>query len=96
VRTPLNHVADVVGEAAADNDERCDPEGGERAAKTIAEAGGGTAVFHADDVSNPQAVDAVMQKVVETYGRLDCAFNNAGIEGHMAPGTARRNPARLQ
>ena len=25
-----------------------------------------------------------MHKVVETYGRLDCAFNNAGIEGQMA------------
>jgi NAD(P)-dependent dehydrogenase (short-subunit alcohol dehydrogenase family) len=60
-----------------------DPEGGERTAKTIAEAGG-TAVFHAADVSDPQAVDALMHKVVETYGRLDCAFNNAGIEGHMA------------
>jgi NAD(P)-dependent dehydrogenase (short-subunit alcohol dehydrogenase family) len=60
-----------------------DPEGGERTAKTIVEAGG-TAVFHAADVSNPQAVDALMHKVVETYGRLDCAFNNAGIEGHMA------------
>ncbi len=60
-----------------------DPEGGERTAKTIAEAGG-TAVFHAADVSNPQAVDALMYKVVETYGRLDCAFNNAGVEGHTA------------
>ncbi len=60
-----------------------DPEGGERTVKTIAEAGG-TAVFHAADVSNPQAVDALMHKVVETYGQLDCAFNNAGIEGHTA------------
>ena len=60
-----------------------DPEGGERTVKTIKEAGG-TAVFHAADVSNPQDVDGLMHKVVETYGRLDCAFNNAGIEGHMA------------
>jgi len=59
------------------------PEGGERTAKTIAEAGG-TAVFHAADVSNPQTVEALMYKVVETYGRLDCAFNNAGIEGQTA------------
>ena len=57
-------------------------EGGERTVKTIKEAGG-TAVFHAADVSNPQDVDALMHKVVETYGRLDCAFNNAGIEGQM-------------
>jgi NAD(P)-dependent dehydrogenase (short-subunit alcohol dehydrogenase family) len=60
-----------------------DPEGGEHTVKTITD-GGGAAVFHAADVSNPQAVDALMHKVVETYGRLDCAFNNAGIEGHMA------------
>jgi NAD(P)-dependent dehydrogenase (short-subunit alcohol dehydrogenase family) len=58
-------------------------EGGESTVKTIKEAGG-TAVFHAADVSNPQDVDGLMHKVVETYGRLDCAFNNAGIEGHAA------------
>jgi NAD(P)-dependent dehydrogenase (short-subunit alcohol dehydrogenase family) len=58
-------------------------EGGERTVKTIKEAGR-TAVFHAADVSNPQDVDGLMHKIVETYGRLDCAFNNAGIEGHMA------------
>ena len=58
-----------------------DSEGGERTVKSIRDAGG-VAAFHAADVSNPQAVDALMHKVVETYGRLDCAFNNAGIEGH--------------
>ena len=26
-----------------------------------------------------------MAKTVATYGRLDCAFNNAGIEGEFAP-----------
>src|ERR1700730_11636101 len=60
-----------------------DPEGGERTVKTIKEAGG-IAIFHAADVSNPQDVDALIHKVVEDYGRLDCAFNNAGIEGQMA------------
>jgi NAD(P)-dependent dehydrogenase (short-subunit alcohol dehydrogenase family) len=59
-----------------------DPEGGERTVKTIKEAGG-TAVFHAADVSNPQSVEGLMHKLLETYGRLDCAFNNAGIEGQM-------------
>ena len=58
------------------------PEGGERTVKSIKEAGG-SAVFHAADVSNPQDVDTLMHKVVEAYGRLDCAFNNAGIEGQM-------------
>jgi hypothetical protein len=41
-------------------------------------------LFHAADVSNPQDVDGLMHKVVETYEQLDCAFNNAGIEGHAA------------
>lgn len=58
-------------------------EGGERTVKTIKDAGG-TAFFHAVDVSNPQAVEALINKVVETWGRLDYAFNNAGIEGQMA------------
>jgi len=58
-------------------------EGGERTVKTIKDAGG-IASFHAVDVSNPQAVEATIKQVVETYGRLDSAFNNAGIEGQMA------------
>jgi NAD(P)-dependent dehydrogenase (short-subunit alcohol dehydrogenase family) len=58
-------------------------EGGDRTVKTINEAGG-AALFHAADVSNPQNVEALIKKVVESYGRLDCAFNNAGIEGEFA------------
>ena len=58
-------------------------EGGERTVKTIKDAGG-AAFFHAVDVSNPQAVEVLINKVVETWGRLDYAFNNAGIEGQMA------------
>jgi NAD(P)-dependent dehydrogenase (short-subunit alcohol dehydrogenase family) len=58
------------------------PEGGERTAKEIREAGG-SAIFQAADVSNPKDAEAIVAKAVETYGRLDCAFNNAGIEGQM-------------
>jgi NAD(P)-dependent dehydrogenase (short-subunit alcohol dehydrogenase family) len=58
-------------------------EGGDRTVKTINEAGG-AALFHAADVSNPQNVEALIKKGVESYGRLDCAFNNAGIEGEFA------------
>jgi len=32
------------------------------------------------DVSKREEVEAMTHKAVETYGRLDCAFNNAGIE----------------
>ena len=37
------------------------------------------------DVSSESDVKALVQKTVETYGRLDCAFNNAGIEPFSKP-----------
>src|SRR5256885_1678278 len=35
------------------------------------------------DVSVPGQVEMMVDKTVATYGRLGCAFNNAGIEGKM-------------
>ncbi len=57
-------------------------EGGERAAKEIRDAGG-AAEFHAADMSNPAQVEALIAKIAAAHGRLDCAFNNAGIAGRM-------------
>lgn len=53
------------------------------AAETIGaiEAAGGTAIFVAADVTRPEAVAAMVGRVVEAFGRLDCAFNNAGVSG---------------
>jgi NAD(P)-dependent dehydrogenase (short-subunit alcohol dehydrogenase family) len=45
---------------------------------------GASAIFMKVDVSQENAAEAMVAKVVETYGRLDCAFNNAGIEGEGA------------
>lgn len=59
-------------------------EGGGEVACLIQEAGG-EAIFVRCDVSRAAEVDSMIQKAVETYGRLDCAFNNAGIEGEVAP-----------
>ena len=42
---------------------------------------GGEARFIGTDVSQSQQVDALVTEVVERYGALDVAFNNAGIEG---------------
>ena len=44
----------------------------------------GQALFVQTDVSQADAVDAMIQKTLSAYGRLDFAFNNAGI-GVSAP-----------
>lgn len=44
-------------------------------------AGGGQAFAFQADVSRAADVQAMVGEVVARYGRLDCAFNNAGIEG---------------
>jgi NAD(P)-dependent dehydrogenase (short-subunit alcohol dehydrogenase family) len=46
---------------------------------------GGEAISVAADVSKAGDVDAMVRRTVETYGRLDRAFNNAGIEGQVTP-----------
>ncbi|WP_395743205.1 SDR family oxidoreductase [Prosthecobacter sp.] len=43
-------------------------------------AAGGEATFVKADVAKEADVAALVAKTVETYGRLDVAFNNAGIE----------------
>ncbi len=57
-----------------------DQEAGERAAAAIAD-GGGRAVFHRLDVRDAQACSALVDSVLARFGRLDAAFNNAGISG---------------
>ena len=46
---------------------------------------GGEAIFVKCDVSKTKDVKALIQKTIATYGRLDFAYNNAGIEGDSAP-----------
>jgi len=41
---------------------------------------GGEALFIKTDVSQAADVEAMVKKTVETYGGLDCAHNNVGIE----------------
>ncbi len=45
---------------------------------------GGNAIFVKADVSNSSEVQNLIETTIRTYGRLDCAFNNAGISGTMA------------
>lgn len=42
-------------------------------------AAGGEARFVPCDVSDPESVRALVEAAVQTYGRLDAAFNNAGL-----------------
>jgi NAD(P)-dependent dehydrogenase (short-subunit alcohol dehydrogenase family) len=51
---------------------------GEETLHRIKEAGG-DAIFVKTDVSLESDVKALVEKTIQTYGRLDCAFNNAGI-----------------
>jgi NAD(P)-dependent dehydrogenase (short-subunit alcohol dehydrogenase family) len=46
-------------------------------------AAGGHAKFIQADVSQARQVEAMVLHVVEIFGRLDCAHNNAGIEGSV-------------
>lgn len=52
--------------------------GGQAVAADII-AGGGEAVFLQCDVTNEESVKVCIDAVVRQYGRLDCAFNNAGV-----------------
>ena len=61
-----------------------DSEAGEETV-VIIQKEGGEATFIKADVSSASQVDALVRKTVETYGRLDCACNNAGIEGEVVP-----------
>jgi len=48
-------------------------------------AAGGDGLFVKSDVSKSSDVQSLVQKTVEKFGRLDIAFNNAGIEGKWIP-----------
>ena len=55
---------------------------GEETVRLIREAGG-AARFVRADVSSTAQVQDMVAKTVETYGRLDCALNNAGVDGML-------------
>jgi NAD(P)-dependent dehydrogenase (short-subunit alcohol dehydrogenase family) len=58
---------------------RREPEGKETI--ELVRAAGGDGLFVKTDVSKASEVETLVKKVVEKFGRLDVAFNNAGIEG---------------
>lgn len=59
----------------------------EQAVQSVAEqlaAEGYTTLAIACDVSDDQQVEAMIQKTLATFGRLDAAFNNAGVQNELA------------
>jgi NAD(P)-dependent dehydrogenase (short-subunit alcohol dehydrogenase family) len=58
--------------------------GGEETVQLIREMGG-TAIFVRTDVARSEDVQALMERTLAAYGRLDYALNNAGIDGAQAP-----------
>ena len=57
---------------------------GEQVAREV-EGKGGEAKFVKVDVSRAEDVQVMVNAAVESYGRLDVLFNNAGVEGEQAP-----------
>ena len=53
-------------------------QGGVETVAEIEDAGGEAAFFEAD-VTDAQAVEDMVRIAVDTWGRLDCTHNNAGI-----------------
>ena len=51
----------------------------------LIENSGGEAIFVKCDVSKSEDVKAMVEETINTFGQLDYAFNNAGIEGASAP-----------
>jgi NAD(P)-dependent dehydrogenase (short-subunit alcohol dehydrogenase family) len=56
-------------------------------------AEGGSAAFIATDVSQTAAIVNLLERTLERFGRLDCAFNNAGIGGDAMKPTHEHSEA---
>jgi NADP-dependent 3-hydroxy acid dehydrogenase YdfG len=59
-------------------------EGGEGTVRLV-RANGGDAIFVKADVRQASEVEALVAHATSEFGRLDCAFNNAGVEGTFVP-----------
>jgi NAD(P)-dependent dehydrogenase (short-subunit alcohol dehydrogenase family) len=64
----------------------------EAARETVARvnATGGQAISLSGDMSQDADVRAMIEAVVRAYGRLDCAFNNAGIAGWQVDAAGKK------
>ena len=63
--------------------DRTEEHGRETAASIEAE--GGTALAVGCDVTSSDAIQAALQRATDAFGRIDIAFNNAGVEQPSTP-----------
>jgi NAD(P)-dependent dehydrogenase (short-subunit alcohol dehydrogenase family) len=56
---------------------------GARETVSLINAAGGQALSYTGDVSKPADVAGLVSATIQAFGRLDCAFNNAGISGYQ-------------
>ncbi|MGI0070254.1 MAG: SDR family NAD(P)-dependent oxidoreductase, partial [Nitrosopumilaceae archaeon] len=59
---------------------------GEETIRLVKQAGS-DGIFVKTDVANENDIKSLVEKTVKTYGRLDYAFNNAGIIENLTPFT---------
>jgi NAD(P)-dependent dehydrogenase (short-subunit alcohol dehydrogenase family) len=67
-----------------------------QATVALINAAGGQAIAIGGDVTREADVAAMVARTVSAFGRIDCAFNNAGIAGRAVgpAASARMNSAR--
>ncbi len=54
---------------------------------------GGKSIAVTADVTRGADVAAYVKAAIDTYGRIDCFFNNAGIEGKISRSTSGTRPS---
>ena len=51
---------------------------------------GGQAIAIGVEITRPDEVNAMVKRAVDAFGRLDCAFNNAGIAGYQVGSSGQK------
>ena len=63
---------------------------GARDTVSLINADGGQALSHSGDVTKPGDVAAMVSGAIKAFGRIDCAFNNAGIAGFQVGAAGKK------
>ncbi|MFM9938300.1 MAG: SDR family NAD(P)-dependent oxidoreductase [Hyphomicrobiaceae bacterium] len=65
-------------------------EDGARETVALINKAGGQAISHGGDVTDAKVVQAMVDTAVKAFGRLDCAYNNAGISGYQVNAAGKK------